>query len=150
VRWLRYISLHCLCLALLLTVAGCGITADDELIAFFMMVENQSDATVKVYTYDVPELPPVDSTTIMPGERKAICYYENFAYAGFSCLVGRINYVFANGKGYDCAKGRSLGNESPDCFPFDKDPFWPSPLPNQGEGTLFIITQEDFEMARDL
>ena len=149
-RRLRYIPLHYLWLTLLLTLVGCRITADDELIAFFTMVENQSNSEVKVYTHLVSGVPPNDSIVIMPGERKAICYYENFAYAGFGCRVGRIRYLFANGKGYDCAKGRSLGNESPDCFPFDKDPFWPSPLPNQGEGTLFIITQEDFEMARDL
>jgi len=140
----RYLSL-----VLLLTTTNC-VTIDDELIAFFMMVENQSDTAVKVYTHIVSEVPPTDSTMIMPGERKAICYYEEFGYAGFSCRVGRIKYVFANGKGYDCIKGMSLGNESSDCFFLGKDPFWPNRLPNRGNGTLFVITQEDFEMARDL
>ncbi|WP_139212080.1 hypothetical protein [Neolewinella agarilytica] len=135
---------------LLLTNFSRCVTIDDELIVFFGMVENQSNSSVKIFTYDVPELPPIDSIVIAPGERKEICFYREFLYAGFACEVGRIKYVFSNGKGYDCTLGRSLINESPNCFEAAKDPFLSDRLPNNGNGTLLVITQEDFEMARDL
>lgn len=132
-----------------ISLSGC-VTIDDEELVFFGFVENQSNSSVQIFTYDVPELAPIDSVVIASGERKEICFYREFLFAGFSCNLGRIRYVFSNDKGYDCTLGRSLMNESPDCFFFEKDPFLSDRLPNDGNGTLLIISQDDFEMARDL
>ena len=131
------------------SVSGC-VTIDDQQIRYFTTVENQSENSVEVFTYDAIAQPPIDSITIEPGERKDICSYLEFGYAGFGCTIGRVEYVFPNDKGYNCIKGRDGNNESPECFFNGKDPFRAPRLPDNGNGTLLIITQEDFLMAREL
>lgn len=122
----------------------------DQPNTYWAMFENSSAEDLIVFTYDVPEQPPVDSTTILSGETQGICFYNAFEYASFSCLVSQIKIVFPNQKGYLCTKGNSLQNESPLCFQEMKDPFLGERLPNEGLGTYFLITQEDFENAEDL
>jgi hypothetical protein len=69
----------------------------------------------------------------------------------FACEIAAFKYVFDNGKGYYCERSANNTNLSELCFFNDKNPFSSSQrLPNNGNGVLFTITQEDFENAREL
>jgi hypothetical protein len=124
---------------------------EEELFRYEAIVQNNSSQNVKIYTYPLVEFPPSDSVIITPNSEISICDYYLGFYAGFACEIEAFKYVFDNGKGYFCERGANTNNVSEICFFNDKNPFSSSQrLPNNGNGVLFTITQEDFENAREL
>jgi hypothetical protein len=137
---------------------GCAVLlstscVEPEGFTFDAIVENNSSENIKVIVYrsTITGFSPIDSVNIISNTEASVCsYYESF-YAGFGCEIGAFKYVFDNGKGYFCERGANRNNVSEICFFNDKNPFSSSQrLPNNGNGVLFTITQEDFENAREL
>lgn len=130
--------------------SGCPFGQEPEDFKYDSFVSNESSSSVIIYIYDLPNNPPLDSVRIEPGGTEIICFYIDNFYAQFGCLVGALKFFFENGKGYYCEKGIGGINTTENCFLMDKDPFLSRRLPENGNGTIFTITQEDFENAYEL
>lgn len=132
------------------TTSACWINAPFEEFAFEAEVRNESDHAVLVKLLTSSETPNVsDSILIQPNSTETICYYTSTGFGGFLCAISGLEFRFENGKGYICIKGTNFVNASDSCFLNMKDPL--APMDNaEGNGTMFVITQEDFENAWEL
>lgn len=124
---------------------------EQEVVQQLGVVENQSSSSVKVIIYGFFDLPPTDSIVIQSGEQKKFCSFPtgNIRVTGLSCELEAIEYRFDNDRGYYCLLNEDNTNRSDLCF-FNSDPFNVPQLTDGRRGTLFTITQEDFENAREL
>ena len=144
-------------LIIITAFASCWINEPFEELTFTAEVVNNSNQEV-IITLLTPELAdPIRGTVkIAPNTQEFICSYRSTNFAGFfGCEVTRLEFRFADSTGYHCDVGRrsgldgNFGNVSDSCFT-GKDPFLPSQFTENDDGTIFTITQEDYENAFEL
>lgn len=129
--------------------SACWINAPFEETFFEAKVTNESDHAVLVKLISAARIEPViDSTLIQPNSMATICGYQAIGFAGFRCAVSGLEFRFENDRGYICIKGSNLINVSDSCF-LNKDPLEPT-INADENGTIFVVSQEDYENAWEL
>ena len=124
--------------------------SEPDLFTFHALVENASNSAVTIYSFDEPGETATDSVFIDAGATGSICFYLESFYAGYACQRPALRFVFENGKGYYCEQ-MIASNISEFCFFQGKDPFLPDRITTGDRmGSIFIISEEDFQNAREL